>query len=116
MPVSTSASGIFGVTTVANGISLLSQHCDCVLTNQQIARSCHHHRIDDDIFQAMLCDFPRHRVDNCGVSEHAGFHGMGADVIDDRVDLCRHELGLSARTAVTPTVFCAVIAVIAEVP
>ena len=51
------------------------------------------------------------------VAEHAGLRGVELDVAGDRFDLRRDEIGGERpTTAVTPTVFCAVIAVMALVP
>ena len=56
IPVSFSASGILGVTTVASGKRWERSAATAFLLNQQIAGGCHHHRVDDDIFQAMLAN------------------------------------------------------------
>ena len=82
-----------------------------------VAALGHHHRIDDDQRQLELRDRRRDGFDDRRVAEHAGLGGVNRDVAGDRFDLRGDEIGRrAATTAVTPTVFCAVMAVIALVP
>ena len=75
-----------------------AQRGDGVFFNQQITRGRHHHRIDDDIYQAMLANLLCHHVDDRSVGEHAGLDRMGADIGDDRVDLRADEFGIDGQT------------------
>ena len=117
MPASTSASGMFGVTTSASGSSSRTDRVDRGLLEQPVAALGDHHRIDDQVREAEASDRGGHRLDDRGVRQHAGLDRVGADVADNRLDLRGDEIGATAPpTAVTPSVFCAVTAVIALVP
>ena len=51
-----------------------------------------------------------------GGRDHADLHRVDADVVEDRVDLRGDEAGSITWTARTPWVFCAVSAVITDMP
>ena len=62
-------------------------------------------------------DRGRHRFDDRRRGQHAGLGGMDLDVAGDRFDLRDDDVGVRRpTTAVTPTVFWAVMAVMALVP
>ena len=117
MPGSTSASGTFGVTTCAAGSS-----------SDRIASTASASSSRSPPFAIMTgstttCgrsssrDRGGDRLDDRGVGEHADLDRVGADVADDRFDLRGHQVGGHAPPRqITPSVFCAVTAVIADVP
>ena len=56
----------------------------------------------------------RDGVDHPGIVQHAGLDGVGADIVEHDFDLLADEIaGAIGRTPWTPSVFCAVSAVIA---
>ena len=117
MPASASASGTFGVTHPRARQQLAPDRLDRIGLEQAVAALGDHHRIDDDVGQVELGDRRGHRFDDRGVGEHADLDGAEAEVGGDRFDLRRDQVGrASPATAVTPSVFWAVTAVIADVP
>ena len=67
--------------------------------------------------QVELVDGGRHRLDDRGVGQHAGLRGVHVDVAGDGLDLRGDEVGRhGVERPTTPTVFCAVTAVMALVP
>ena len=66
--------------------------------------------------QVELLDRRGDRFDDRRGGQHAGLGRVDLDVAGDRFDLRGDQIGDEGQTAVTPTVFCAVMAVIALVP
>ena len=114
IPASASASGMFGVTTRARGSSsrLIASHP--ILVEQPVAALRDHHGIDDDVRQIESRDRGGDRFDDRRGGEHADLRR--------RRRRCRRRPLRSAPSpdrrarlpAVTPSVFCAVTAVIAR--
>ena len=115
-PASARASIRFGVTTVASGKSRATSAPTASSCEQLRARARDHHRVDDE----------RHRVAARGTPATASItareksipvFAASTPMSEKTASSCaRHELGGSSCTAVTPTVFCAVSATIADMP
>ena len=115
-PVSTSASGMLGVTTRASGSSVRRTASTASAGQQVVAALGHHHRVDDQVGQPQPGDRRRHRLDDCRRRQHAGLDGVAAEVADHGLDLGDDERGRRQVHAADGTVSCAVSAVMAEVP
>ena len=108
---------MFGVTTRGQRQQALDQRRARLLVEQHRAALGDHHRVDHHRRLADEAQRLDHRVDGLRRAEHADLDRVDADVLGDRRDLGDdRSRGETDSTASTPTVFCAVIAVIAVIP
>ena len=102
--------------TVASGSSSVDDRRAGVVVEQDRARLGDHHRVDHDRHASEQRERLPDRLDGLPRAQHADLHGVDADVLRHRPDLLDDELARHRMDAVTPTVLCAVSAVIAVIP
>ena len=116
-PASTRASGRFGVSTLARGRISRTSGSWASGVEQPRARLGDHHRVHDHRrARGQLIERPRDGQRDLAGAEHPDLDRVHADVLDHRTHLGEHHLAGSGWIALTPTVFWAVIAVIAVMP
>ncbi len=100
LPHRISASGRFGVSTVARAInSCFSASTACGI-DQPGAAFGRHHRIDDERDRRRpLAQHRGQRLDHRGIMQHAGLDRIGADVVEHDLDLLADEIGRDRQDA-----------------
>src|SRR5262245_17316318 len=63
-----------------------------VLSQQQVARFCDHHRVDHEILQVITADLRSDGLDQRSIGEHPGLQLVCTDVLHDRIDLGGHQI------------------------
>ena len=96
-PLSTSASGMFGVTTRARGSSSTRSVWMPSSSSRRVAARRDHHRVEDHQRQIQLLDRRGNRFDDGRRREHADLGRVDADVAGDRFDLRGDEIGRQRR-------------------
>ena len=66
---------------------LAHQHRHRFLGNQAVAAGGHHHRVEHHMGGLVMRDGPGHHLGHLGGVQHANFDGVGADVVEHRLNL-----------------------------
>ena len=113
---SASASGTFGVTTLRARDEPALQRLDRALAREAACRSTppSPDRPPAARRRALLASVVGDRLDDRGIDQHAGLDAVGADIVEHRLHLPpRRNRARTGTMRCTPSVFCAVSAVIA---
>ena len=86
-----SASGMFGVMTVASGSRIRRSTPTASGFQQQITVAGHEDRVDDEGAETVIVDGCRHGLDDRRRTQHAGLDRGHPEVVDDGVDLGPHQ-------------------------
>src|SRR5215475_11435054 len=63
-----------------------------ILSQQQVARFCDHHRINHEILQVISANLRGDELDQRSIGEHPGLQRVRSDVLHNRIDLGGHQI------------------------